>query len=115
MRSLEGIQRRLSKKCKSIIELIKAVPLRIFDDCAKELVIRIKHTDIVQDFGVELDEGNCVHLEVFLELHIKVARKGVGRRVSDARDVMDLSIESGESFIPADLTRGQLFLSLPVS
>ena len=95
--------------------MIKGIPFRIFDDRAKELVIRIERTDIVQDFGVELDEGNCVHFEVFLELHIRVARKGVGRRVSDARDVMDLSIESGESFIPADLTRGQLFLNLSVS
>jgi len=53
----------LLKEKKPVFQLVKRIPLGVFDHHAKELVIRVGLADIVENLPVKLDEGNCIHFE----------------------------------------------------
>lgn len=101
------------KEEKTIIELKKGVSFRVLNHHTEELVVGVGRTNIVEDLSVEFDKGYCVHGN-FVGLDIRVARQGIGSGIGDTRDMVNLSIKLRECLVPADLRRGQLFLSLPV-
>lgn len=91
----------------------KRVEFWVRDHRHEEAVIRVGFADVAKDLRIEFNERNSIYLLLRL-LDIWVPGKGISGGVGDVRDMLDLSIESQEILVPADLTRGQFLLGLPV-
>jgi len=108
-----GDAKAIFEEKKAFVQVEKRVAFWVLDHRREEAVIGVGFADVAKDLRVELNEGNSVYFILRL-LNIRVPGKGVSGGVGDARDVSDLRIESRESLVPADLTRGQFLLGLPV-
>jgi hypothetical protein len=91
----------------------KRVAFWVLNHECEEAVIRVGFVDIVKDLQIKFDKRNHIYLLLQL-LNVQIPGKGISGGIGDAKNVLDLSIELGESLIPADLTRGQFLLRLSV-
>jgi hypothetical protein len=114
-----------------VLKHVSGISAGVGDNGAEEAIVDVGSADSVKDRIVDGYRGDCIYrfefggfiiVDVrgghgilglaharrtgFGFLDIRVAGQGVGGGIGDAWDMMDISIESGEEFVPADLTGG---------
>ena len=95
-------------------KLKQRISFGVLDYRPKEMVVLVCFLDAVEDGTVEFHSREGAGGKVIWGSNVGIMREGISSRVSDTRDMVDVSIKPRQDFVPPNLPGREILLHLPV-